>query len=119
MIEITKGTRVINCLIDITIIGILYIFLSSFLLFYLDLYLLYYILYFIYYFLFEFFNEGQTLGKKITKTKVVTLNNKKPSFIRIFWRTFLRLNPFDTLSFLCGQNGHDTVSRTKLISSKH
>lgn len=118
MKEITKGTRIINFSIDFICILITYVFLGFFLLTNTNLSIIYYGTYFMYYFLFEFLNQGQTLGKTITKTKIVNYNNKTPSITRILWRTCLRLNPFDALSFLCGQNGHDSVSRTKLISSK-
>lgn len=118
MKEITKGTRIVNFSIDIICILIIYVFLGFFLLTNTYLSIIYYGTYFMYYFLFEFLNHGQTLGKIITNTKVVHYNNESPSIIRILWRTCLRLNPFDTLSFLCGQNGHDSISRTKLIPSK-
>jgi len=116
MQEVTKGTRIINFLVDIIAMIIIYIPLSLSLVNYLNLSLLYYLTFFGYFFLFEYFTKGRTLGKIVTKTKVVTLKNETPSILRIFWRSFLRLNPFDILSFLCGQNGHDAISRTKLVS---
>lgn len=116
MEEITKGTRIINFIIDHLFILILFFIISVITYSTSDsLYLLFYLFYYI---SFEFFNDGQTVGKLITKTKVVNIKNKKPSFIRILWRTLLRLNPFDMASFLFGQEGHDSISRTKLITTK-
>lgn len=115
MEEITKGTRIINFFIDTIAFLTLYTFINTLLTTFVDGYMLYYFTYIGYYFCFEFFNNGQTLGKMITKTRVVNLKHEKPNFRKILWRTLLRLNPFDTLSFLCGQNGHDSVSKTKLV----
>jgi len=59
-----------------------------------------FILYFSYYFLFEYF-IGQTLGKMLTKSRVVsTTANNSYFFIKIFIRTLTRLTPFDVFSYL-------------------
>ena len=73
------------------------------------------ILYYSYYFIFEYF-IGQTIGKMITKTKVVNINDdEKPNFIKIIIRTLSRLIPIDFLSYLFISNGiHDLLSKTKL-----
>lgn len=58
----------------------------------------------------------KTLGKFITKTKVVKLNGEKPESSVIIARTFYRLIPFDRLSFLFTKNGiHDLLSKTKVV----
>lgn len=58
----------------------------------------------------------KTLGKIITKTKVVTFEGNKPELMDIISRTFCRLIPFDRFSFLYSRNGfHDAISRTKVI----
>lgn len=58
----------------------------------------------------------KTLGKFITKTKVVKLNGEKPKLNDIMVRTFCRLLPFDRLSFLFTKNGfHDGISNTRVI----
>ena len=74
------------------------------------------VLIFFYYFIFES-TSSQTLGKKITGTMVVNMNNEKPSLKRIFLRSLLRLNPFDWYSYAFGneQGGHDLISKTRLI----
>ncbi|MBB4037375.1 putative RDD family membrane protein YckC [Dysgonomonas hofstadii] len=59
----------------------------------------------------------QTLGKMLTKTKVVKYNEEKPSTADILARTLLRIiAPFDLISFLFTRNGlHDKLSHTKVI----
>jgi uncharacterized RDD family membrane protein YckC len=58
----------------------------------------------------------KTIGKFITKTKVVKLNGEKPESSDIISRTFCRLIPFDRVSFLFMKNGiHDFLSKTKVI----
>ncbi|WP_408030583.1 hypothetical protein [Tenacibaculum xiamenense] len=45
------------------------------------------------------------------------MHNLKPNFRKLSYRTLLRLNPFDALSYLFGQQqgGHDTVSKIRLV----
>jgi hypothetical protein len=67
-----------------------------------------------YYFLLEGI-FGQTIGKHITKTRIVYLKKKN----RWFWllmRTLLRLNPFNQISFLFGLDigTHDQLSFTRV-----
>ena len=58
----------------------------------------------------------KTIGKFITKTKVVKMNGEKPENSDIILRTFCRLIPFDRVSFLFTKNGiHDFLSKTKVI----
>ncbi len=61
----------------------------------------------------------KTLGKFVTKTKVVKLNGEKPTNEDIITRTFCRLIPFDRISFLFVKNGiHDFLSKTKVVKDK-
>ena len=61
----------------------------------------------------------KTVGKFITKTKVVKIDGTKPENSDIIMRTFCRLIPFDRLSFLFVKNGiHDFLSKTKVIKDK-
>ena len=80
------------------------------------------LLYYLYYFILEL-TIGQTIGKIITKTRVVTIDNRvvtidnseKPNFKKIFVRTISRLIPIDLISYLFSSNGiHDSLSKTKL-----
>jgi uncharacterized RDD family membrane protein YckC len=61
----------------------------------------------------------KTIGKFITKTKVVKMNGEKPENSDIISRTFCRLIPFDRISFLFVKNGiHDFLSKTKVVQDK-
>ena len=44
---------------------------------------------FAYFTVFQFLNKGQTIGKKLLKIKVVNKEEKEPSFITMFLRTFI------------------------------
>jgi uncharacterized RDD family membrane protein YckC len=57
-----------------------------------------------------------TVGKIITKTKVVTKDGKKPEFTDIVRRTLFRLIPVDQISFLFLSEGfHDYLSETTIV----
>ncbi len=61
----------------------------------------------------------KTIGKFITKTKVVKMNGERPENSDIISRTFCRLIPFDRISFLFVKNGiHDFLSKTKVVKDK-
>lgn len=61
----------------------------------------------------------KTVGKFITKTKVVKMDGTKPETSDIITRTFCRLIPFDRISFLFVRNGiHDFLSKTKVVKDK-
>lgn len=73
----------------------------------------------IFYYFYYFFSElvfDQTVGKIITRHKVVScITKQKPSFVQIFLRTISRLIPVDSLSYLFRKNGlHDILSKTEL-----
>lgn len=76
--------------------------------------------YFIYYLTFEY-AFGKTVGKFITKTKVVSSENlTRPTFIQILIRTISRIIPFYFISYLMtGKGMHDHFSKTILIKSKN
>ncbi len=58
----------------------------------------------------------KTIGKFVTKTKVVKTDGEKPENGDIIARTFYRLIPFDQISFIFTKNGlHDFLSKTKVI----
>ncbi len=62
----------------------------------------------------------KTIGKFITKTKVVNKNGTKPKGGDILRRTFCRLIPFDRISFLFTPNGfHDRLSDTTIIKDEN
>ena len=68
------------------------------------------------YFIILEYRYQKTLGKFITKTKVVTTNGEIPTLGDIVRRTFRRLIPFDNISFLFTKNGfHDYLSNTTVV----
>lgn len=60
---------------------------------------------------------GQSLGKMITKTKVVDENGDKPTLEKITTRTLCRFIPFEAFSFLVPNpiGWHDSLSRTRVV----
>jgi uncharacterized RDD family membrane protein YckC len=77
------------------------------------------LIYFVYYFSFEVI-YGQTVGKMITQTKVVSVSTlEKAGVWSILIRTFTRIFPLYFLSyFLTGKGLHDHLSNTILIKTK-
>lgn len=74
---------------------------------------------FIYYIIFEGI-WGRTIGKWITKTKVVSLTGRKPKFKQIVIRSLSRLIPFEAFSFLIHTHPiglHDSLSKTIVVPS--
>ena len=60
----------------------------------------------------------RTLGKLVTKTKVVDLKGNKPGFAKILGRSFARYIPFERFSFLFSAypvGWHDSLSRTLVV----
>ena len=69
----------------------------------------------IYYFGMEVLFQ-RTIGKFLTKTKVVNQDGEKPTPSQITFRTFCRLIPLDQFSFLFVRKGfHDYFSNTMVI----
>jgi len=78
----------------------------------------YFLVNFLYFFLFEFNYEGRTLGKLLTKTRVVNRDGSKPTSETIAIRTICRWVPFEAFSFLGGKRPmgwHDEWSKTIVI----
>lgn len=73
---------------------------------------------FLYYFLLEA-AKGKTLGKLITKTKVVTDDGGAITYKQAFVRTISRFVPFEFLSGFSGlRMWHDQWSKTMVIKDK-
>jgi len=72
-------------------------------------------LYYLYYFIMEW-TTGLTVGKMITKSKILTSDTQeKPTVSRIFIRALCRLIPFDFFPYLFIPIGiHDRLSKTEL-----
>ena len=119
-----KGSRVGNFIIDIIIILIIYlviVILSVFIFpnftnnYVVELELLVILIFLLYYIFLEGF-YGRTLGKMLTKTKVVDLYANKPSFWKIILRTIFRFFPLWPIVFLFGFSCfHDVISGTRVV----
>ncbi len=83
-------------------------------------YLIVYSIAVFYYTLFEA-AFGQSVGKFITGTIVVTENGEKPSFGNILGRSFCRLIPFNAFSFLgeSASGWHDSITGTRVIEKRY
>ena len=120
-----SSLRIINLLIDTTIVFILAI-IVAFIIFPIDRpannalsYLIGVGVYFLYYAIMEI-NYKKTVGKFITKTKVVKMNEEEPDNSDIITRTLCRFIPLDKVSFLFTRFGfHDNFSNTKVISDNY
>ncbi|XOV67659.1 MAG: RDD family protein [Fluviicola sp.] len=115
-----SGIRLVNYVIDIVIITIASTVINAITRYQFSV-LVHGLLFFAYYLILESV-LGQTIGKMVTGTRVVDQNKQTPSFGRILFRTLLRLNPLDVISYLFSKNGqgtHDVVSKTFLIKKEN
>ena len=74
----------------------------------------------VYYIISESMLNGKTIGKFVTGTRAVTVDNQKMDLGTTIKRSFCRLVPFDALSFLVGLpiGWHDEWTNTKVILDK-
>lgn len=72
------------------------------------------------YFITEISLHGKTLGKYVTKTRVVTTTGDTPTANQYLGRSFARAVPFDAFSFLNdnASGWHDKWSDTMVIDEK-
>ncbi|MCY3002805.1 MAG: RDD family protein [Planctomycetota bacterium] len=123
----SKGQRVVNLIVDATTIVLLQITVAVVLGMFLDedalqgtragraLTIAIYSLGFVYYLGMEA-TLGRTVGKFVTRTRVVDSVGHKPTTSAIFMRTLCRLVPFEFVSFLLTENGlHDAASSTRVV----
>lgn len=68
-----------------------------------------------YYILFEYLLQA-TPGKLITGTRVIGIDGKRPRFDMIVARSFIRLIPFEPLSFFGVRGWHDNWTDTWVVS---
>ncbi len=118
--------RMVNFVVDTMIWLALYLLVAALLdqyVFHFSSYLINYIysislgliLYLGYYFILEYY-FGRTVGKFISRTKVITHKKPNKRIHPILTRTLLRLVPIDIFSFLFTRNGfHDQFSKTSVI----
>ncbi len=69
------------------------------------------------YFVLELLTKGRSIGKYITKTKVVLEDGSTPRAADFLRRSFSRIIPFEQFSFLGdeGRGWHDTISKTYVV----
>ncbi|HMQ47559.1 MAG TPA: RDD family protein [Saprospiraceae bacterium] len=69
----------------------------------------------------EYLLKGKTLGKFITKTRAVTLEDEEMNFSTTLIRSLCRIVPFEAFSFLGDDPGgwHDKWSRTRVIDDEN
>ncbi len=73
-------------------------------------------IYLVYMFFFEAF-ISRSLGKIITKTRVVTEEGETPEIGKIFIRTICRLIPFNSLiTLFSGKSIHERLSKTGCVN---
>jgi uncharacterized RDD family membrane protein YckC len=71
------------------------------------------------YYIFMEYKYQKSIGKLITKTKVMRADGEKAQLGDIVARTFCRLIPFDRMSYLFTSNGfHDRLSNTTVIKDE-
>lgn len=119
------GTRVLNFLVDTTII-----FILAYIAFKIWMFYVYYynfrnfaiyefmaVILFVYYTIFESIN-GRSLGKMLTVSRVVSKEGKRAGFLRILIRSLVRLTVIDCffIPFL-KKPLHDYVSNTVVIDA--
>jgi len=120
-----KEERVINYLIDTTLIIVITVIIFGLVALFLKsvstsdrpvMILIFYFVYFAYYMLFEL-KMGQTPGKIITYTCVVRKDNTKIKLLDTFLRTLIRISGLDGNSYLFGKElgMHDILTNTKVI----
>ncbi len=75
------------------------------------------VFYLTYYLLIEGLMEGRSLGKLVTKTRVLTLDGRPPEVMDVIARSFIRIVPFEPFSFLGSSKlgWHDRWSKTLVI----
>lgn len=127
-----QGKRFANHLLDMVFIYIFTIIVSFTLAFVLTLlvpssislwdednkvfsYVMAYSLVLIYYILFEA-TTGRTMGKLITRTRVIDQYGRKPNFKTVIIRSLCRLIPFEAFSFLGDSGWHDRFSKTFVVN---
>lgn len=120
-----SGLRFVNFLIDSVFVWILYAMMVFTLNLFLDyrepdflIYVLMIAIYVVYYAFMET-SFQKSVGKFVTRTKVVNIYGGKPTSGDIVARTLYRFIPFDRISFLFVKNGfHDYLSKTMVIKDK-
>lgn len=125
---VDSGTRLVHFFIDLIIFSILGLILSIII----DLFMptsgqgtmsilspgIFLIAFFLY-FVFMEHRYQKTIGKFLTKTRVVMSDGTQPKLNDILMRTICRLIPLDRVSYLFTKNGfHDRFSNTTVVKEE-
>lgn len=71
---------------------------------------------FVLYYLPSEFLTGRTLGKLVTRTRVISASGGRPTFGQVLGRTLLRLVPLEVFTFFArGPGLHDRTSNTRVV----
>ncbi|HMO60798.1 MAG TPA: RDD family protein [Ferruginibacter sp.] len=63
--------------------------------------------------------KGRTIGKMVTKTRVITTNGEPLTYSKVFLRTLCRIVPFEFISAFIGpQMWHDKWTDTMVVKDK-
>lgn len=125
---VDSGTRLVHFIIDLIIFSLLGIILHIII----DLFmptpdqgllrmlsLSLYLIAFFMYFIFMEHRYQKTIGKFVTKTRVVMSDGTRPKLNDILIRTICRLIPLDRVSYLFTKNGlHDRFSNTTVVKEE-
>ncbi|MCB0600718.1 MAG: RDD family protein [Saprospiraceae bacterium] len=128
-----KGTRFLNFLIDRMVIFGIYVILFSILfarenLFQEDNSMLLGILWISFYFSTFFYYSiteavwGKSVGKMLTRTKIVTTSGKRPELMTILGRSLCRYIPFEPFSVLFSdfpRGWHDSIPRILVVDDRY
>ena len=123
--EATRIQRFLNYLVDLTVTGLIYFFCIIQVIIRLDLAdsiteiqfkLGFLVTLFVYYLTCEL-TMRRTVGKFITKTKVMTTDFEKPTNSKIILRTLCRFIPLEPLSAFA-YPWHDTMTSTCVVKIK-
>lgn len=125
---VSSGTRIVHFFVDfvaffitaliLSLISGLFITTNDQTVLKLVSYVLFFISFFTYFVVMEF-KFQKTIGKFLTKTKVVMIDGQRPRLNDIISRTLYRLIPIDQISFIFTKNGfHDSFSKTTVIKEK-
>jgi uncharacterized RDD family membrane protein YckC len=69
------------------------------------------------YYIFTEYKFQKTVGKLLTKTKVISLIGEKPTLSQIIFRTLSRSIPFEYFSYFISVEGiHDRISKTRVVN---
>lgn len=71
----------------------------------------------LYYTLVEYLTKGRSVGKFITKTRVITADGEMPGFKTLLIRSIARFIPLEMFSFFGSEDAgwHDSISGTRVV----